>query len=196
MILTLTEKPVYKGIRAMCSLKAPNQEVLGVYEEIIDTWFQESLPSSDEHRQLLGSLVTGDVKTFGKIFQTFLLTSMSYHDIPIQEPEKVYHAFVLGLLIGLKDTHEVKSNRESGYGRYDVSLIPYDKKQLGIILEFKIVDKDDKETLETCAEKALLQIEEKQYVTELAARGITQVVCLGLAFLGKKVLIKEHRVTL
>ena len=124
-----------------------------------------------------------------------LITSRSHHDIPAKNPERVYHAFVLGLLVALKDTHEVKSNRESGYGRYDVSLIPYDKKALGIVLEFKKVD-EKKETLETCAEKALVQIEEKKYVAELEGRGITQIICLGLAFLGKRVLIKEHRVAL
>ncbi len=71
------------------------------------------------------------METFSKIFQNFLLSAVSVFDISASEPEKIYHAFVLGMLLGLSDTHEVKSNRESGYGRYDVILIP--KKPAGLL---------------------------------------------------------------
>ena len=76
---------------------------------------------------------------FAHLLQEFILNSVSFFDFPNREPEKSYHLFVLGLLVFLADTYQVKSNRESGYGRYDIMLIPHDKNKLGIIIEFKKV---------------------------------------------------------
>lgn len=87
---------------------------------------------------MLKSLINGDIKTFGKILKFFVKNSMSYFDAGGSESEKVYHAFVLGILLGLGDNYEVKSNRESVYGRYDVMVIPKDIGKIGIIIEFKI----------------------------------------------------------
>jgi SET domain-containing protein len=95
------------------------------------------------------------------------------------------------MLVALKDTHEVKSNKESGYGRYDVMIIPKDKKQLGIIIEFKKVNKK-RETLESAAYKALKQIEDKNYESELLNIGIKNILKIAMAFEGKEVLIKER----
>jgi SET domain-containing protein len=95
------------------------------------------------------------------------------------------------MLVALKDTHEVKSNKESGYGRYDVMIIPKDKKQLGIIIEFKKVNKK-RETLESAADKALKQIEDKNYESELLNIGIKNILKIAMAFEGKKVMIKER----
>ena len=100
---------------------------------------------------------------------------------------------MLGLLVGLRDIYEVKSNRESGYGRYDVMLIPKidDKNYNAIILEFKVFDSYDESGLEDTARSALRQIEEKNYDAELIARGIKKerIRHYGFAFEGKKVLI-------
>jgi SET domain-containing protein len=95
------------------------------------------------------------------------------------------------MLVALKDTHEVKSNKESGYGRYDVMIIPKDKKQLGIIIEFKKVNKK-RETLESAVDKALIQIEDKNYESELLNMGIKNILKIAIAFEGKKVMIKEY----
>jgi len=95
------------------------------------------------------------------------------------------------LLVALEKTHEVKSNRESGFGRYDVCIIPKNIKELGIVIEFKKVDVDEKEDLEKAANLALEQIQEKQYVAELLSLGIERVLTLGIAFQGKKVLVKK-----
>jgi len=113
----------------------------------------------------------------------------SYHDFG-GEPEKVYHALVAGLLIWITDTHEIKSNRESGYGRYDIMIIPKDSRQTGYVIEFKTVDKEDNETVDTAVQTALAQIEEKKYETELLERGIENIKKLAVVFNGKDVYVR------
>ncbi len=122
--------------------------------------------------------------------QEFIINTISVYDLPNNEPEKSYHLFVLGLLVLLSDTYQVKSNRESGLGRYDIMLIPKNKKDLGIIIEFKKVSSSDK-SLEKSAQRALDQIEEKNYVQELKDLDIKHIKFLGIAFQGKKVLVKS-----
>jgi hypothetical protein len=118
-----------------------------------------------------------------------MIEAMSYYDISENEPEKIYHSLILGMLIFLRPTHEVKSNRESGYGRYDVLVIPKNKKDLGIVMEFKKVSSS--KDLEKGAVEALKQIEEKHYTQELNQRGINRILGMGLAFFGKQVMIKN-----
>ena len=170
-------------------LKIPNLEVEYLFEEIIEGWFKRSI-YNDHYQMMLKGLVSGDLETFEAIFRDFVVKSFSYFDTAHEEAEKVYHAFVLGLLLGLNHTHEVKSNRESGYGRYDVMLIPKDPMQFGIVIEFKKVNTVKKETLEEAAEAALTQIAQKRYTQELADRGIHSVIQLGIAFQGKEVFMK------
>ena len=88
------------------------------------------------------------------------------------------------------NTHDTKSNRESGYGRYDITIIPHDPAQTGYVIEFKTVDKEDNETVDTAAAAALAQIEEKKYETELVERGIENIKKLAIVFSGKDVYIK------
>ncbi|SHH37850.1 AAA family ATPase [Tepidibacter thalassicus] len=180
----------FKRGKTYCNLKIPNLEVAYLYEEIIMSWFDESI-NNDKFNIMLKSLVNGDIKTFSKILKEFVLSSISYFDTGGNESEKVYHAFVLGMLVALCDDYEVKSNRESGYGRYDVALIPKDKSKIGIIMEFKKVDKDDKENLEIAAQNAINQIKNKNYKLDLLDRGIKNIIELGIAFEGKDVLVMQ-----
>ncbi len=178
--------------KLICDLRIPNQEVFYLYENIIRTWFKESI----ENKQLdilLDSLTSGDIETFEVIFQEFVINSMSIFDTGGKEPEKVYHAFVLGMLVYLSDQYEVKSNRESGYGRYDVMLIPKDKNRLGIVMEFKKVNNYRNETLDEALDKALNQIEERKYSQDLVREGVKEIIELGLAFSGKVVKVRERR---
>ena len=145
-----------------CRLRIPNVEVGELYKTMILDWFKTTIHET-KYRLLLTSLTSRDVDTFSQIFQEFLLSSTSVFDVASDEPEKIYHALVLGMLIGLKDRYVVKSNRESGYGRYDVMLIPKDPKELGIILEFKKVGRFEETDLETAVASALKQIEDKHY---------------------------------
>ncbi|OLN33109.1 AAA family ATPase [Desulfosporosinus metallidurans] len=105
-------------------------------------------------------------------------------------PEKIYHAFVLGLLVGLRPDYEIKSNREGGYGRYDVMVIPRDTSKAGLIIEFRSVDPEEVKDLEQIAQLALQQIEAKEYQQELFERGIHKIIKLGIVFRGKEVLVK------
>ncbi|MFH0898805.1 MAG: PD-(D/E)XK nuclease domain-containing protein, partial [bacterium] len=140
---------------------------------------------------MLNSLVGGDIQEFKNIFYDFVLKSFSAFDTGGKEPEKFYHAFVLGMLVSLSENYEVKSNKESGYGRYDVMIIPKNPNLRGVIMEFKKIGTSKTDSLENAVEGALNQIEEKKYAMELMARGIKDIVKLGIAFDGKKVLVKE-----
>ncbi len=112
---------------------------------------------------------------------------MSSYDLSSNEPEKSYHLFVLGLLVALRDIYEVKSNKESGLGRYDITLIPRANNKPGIVMEFKIVRKS--ETLETAAQRALEQIIQKKYTQELFDRSIDKIIAYGIAFEGKNIFV-------
>jgi hypothetical protein len=171
------------------SLSIPNEEVKITYTGIIDRYFSTKV-ENEKLEIMLKSLIAGDIKLFEKMLKMIVLSVFSYHDFG-NEPEKVYHALVAGLLIWISNTHEVKSNRESGYGRYDIVIIPKDPTQTGYVIEFKSVDKDENETVENAIKTALAQIEAKHYETELKERGIKQIKKLAIAFRGKEVFVKE-----
>ena len=187
--LTVAETPFYG---TPCRLRIPNVEVGELYKSMILDWFKTTIHET-KYRLLLKSLTSGDIDTFSQIFQEFLMSSVSVFDVAAEEPEKIYHAFVLGMLIGLGDKYEVKSNRESGLGRYDVMLIPKNSKDLGIIMEFKKIGRFEKTDLETAVASALKQIEDKQYAQELLDRGIDRILYLALAFEGKHVVIRSKK---
>jgi hypothetical protein len=178
------------GIRDYYKLSIPNLEVTTLYYGLIENWFKDTITKKN-YDVMINSLVNGDIKIFGKLLKQFVLKSISYFDVGGYEGEKVYHAFVLGMLISLNDSHEVISNRESGYGRYDVMIIPKDISKLGIVIEFKKLDPDDEETLEETADMALKQIKEKKYSTTLEARGVKNIKEIGIVFKGKELYIKE-----
>lgn len=171
-----------------CNLKIPNEEIKILYENFIQDIIQGLLKTT-KVTTFLQALITGDVQAFSTLLQEFVINSMSFYDLPSNEPEKSYHLFVLGLLVYLADTYQVKSNRESGLGRYDIMLIPHDKNKHGILMEFKKVSADGKETLEIAAQRALEQIKNKHYAQELTSLGIKQAKAFGIAFQGKQVLV-------
>ena len=148
-----------------CQLKIPNKEVHIFYQNLIGKWFKETL-TNQKYEEMLSTLISGDIENFGYIFEEFVINNISYFDVLGKEPERVYHAFVLGMIISISQNYEVKSNKESGYGRYDVMIIPKDTSKLGIIIEFKKINNLSKETIEEGTLKALKQIEEKRYETE------------------------------
>ena len=171
------------------TLAIPNMEVRMTYVRIIDHYFTAKI-GNEKLEIMLKALIEGDIKLFEKILRKVVTAVFSYHDFG-GEPEKVYHALAAGLLIWISNTHEIKSNRESGYGRYDITIIPHDLTQTGYIIEFKTVDKEDNETVDTAAEADLEQIEEKKYRTELIERGIKNIKKLAIVFSGKDVYVKE-----
>ncbi len=171
------------------SLSIPNLEVREIYITIVEEYFSARTESEDLEN-MLNALVEGDIKRFEMMLKKIVLSVFSFHDFG-NKSEKVYHALVAGLLIWMTDTHEIKSNRESGYGRYDIMIVPRDPSQIGYVIEFKTVDKNNNETMESALKKALKQIEDKKYETELVDRGIKQIKKLAIAFSGKDVSVKE-----
>jgi hypothetical protein len=170
-------------------------EVRTIYIGIIHRYFTDKIENK-KLEIMLKALIDGDVGLFEKMLGKVVAAVFSYHDFG-GEPEKVYHALVAGLLVWISNTHEIKSNRESGYGRYDIMIIPRNplaggtvKGQTGYVMEFKAVEPDGSETVETAAEDALKQIEEKKYETELIDRGIKHIKKLAVVFRGKKVYVK------
>lgn len=127
------------------------------------------------------------MKTFGKILLDIVVAVLNYHDTGGDEPERVYHAFVLGLLVHLQDRYTIRSNRESGYGRYDVLLIPHDASAPGFVFEFKKIDREDDKTPEAALHSALQQIQEKHYAAELQAAGVQNITGIGVVVDGKRV---------
>ncbi len=177
------QKLTQDGTR-ICDLMIPNLEVFSLFRKFISSWLTDSL-TSNELKTMLNSLLFGLLDSFAEPFQKHIMNSMSYFDPSGEESEKVYHAFVLGLLLHLSDTHSVKSNRESGYGSYDIMLIPKNLSDNGVIIEFKKLSSYKKETLQSAAEAGLKQIEEMQYESELKALGVVTVRKYAIAFQGK-----------
>ena len=178
-------------------LAITNLETRSMFYNMFKGWFDDS---DSNYSAFVEALLKGSLKEMNVYMNDVALATFSSFDTgnhPSErtQPERFYHGFVLGLLVELRDIYEVKSNRESGYGRYDVMLIPKnnDKKYNAIILEFKVFDSYDESTLEETVQSALKQIEEKNYDAELLARGIgkERIRHYGFAFEGKKVLIAE-----
>lgn len=184
--LTYSSWKLQEGTK-VCSLIIPNKEIKYLYTELIRNIFQESAVGG-QVQDLLEALTQVNAELFSELLQGFTINSMSFFDLPANQPEKSYHLFVLGLLVMLHDRYEVKSNRESGLGRYDVMIIPKQHNKPAIIIEFKKVIAG--ETLESAAQKALDQIKEKKYAQELQNRDFSKIFAYGIAVEGKKIFLK------
>ncbi len=176
----------------MLSLTIPNKEVQNCYKKIITQWIEETVQLTN-YQGMLQDLTSGDVESFKDVFERTVERVLSSLDVADDEPEKFYHMFVVGMLICLQETHQILSNRDSGTGRYDVMIIPRDITKIGVIIEFKRAKTS--ETLEAAIKTGLTQIKEKNYKAELEARGITQIICVAIAFSGKKVLVQSDKIT-
>lgn len=191
------DKIEYRGILHVpwYHLKITNLETLGMFSEMFTGWFQNT---RSNYNAFIKAMLCGNIKEMNAYINEVALATFSSFDTGSHpsgrtQPERFYHGFVLGLLVELRDQYEVRSNRESGYGRYDVMLIPRQKNQLAFVLEFKVYNAQEELKLEDTVQSALLQIEEKHYDTELIERGISKskIRHYGFAFEGKKVLIGE-----
>ena len=166
-------------------VKLPNYEIKSLFEDIVEDWFSNKV-SGEDLRSILSDLVNLRIPDFQKKFRRLVEEMFSYMDVGRDTAENFYHAFVLGLLVGLKDTYYIKSNRESGLGRYDIMLEPKDKNGNGFIIEFKIAEDMEEDTLEELLEKAKEQIEIKKYDVELRERGIKSITKMVIACKGKQ----------
>ena len=166
-------------------VKIPNYEIKFLFQQIISGWFNDKVIGNDL-RSILKDLVNLNLKEFEKKFNVLVREMFSYMDVGENTAENFYHAFVLGMLVGLKDTYYVNSNRESGYGRYDIMLEPKDKNGNSFIMEFKVLDDMEEKTVDETLENAKKQIEEKGYETNLRERGFKNITKMVYAFKGKE----------
>ena len=174
-------------------LKITNHESILMFEEMIESWFAEEDSAYGNFKE---ALLAGDLDYMNQFMNQVALQSFSSFDSGTKpsenlEPERFYHGFVLGLIVDLAGKYHITSNRESGFGRYDVVMEPLQKQFDAIVMEFKVQNPAKEESLQHTVQNALLQIEEKNYDTELLARGIpkSKIRHYGFAFCGKKVLI-------
>ena len=174
-------------------LKITNHETMLMFEKMIEDWFSEE---DSAYGNFKDALIAGDLDYMNQFMNQVALQTFSSFDTgnkpsKEQEPERFYHGFVLGLIVDLAEKYRITSNRESGFGRYDVVMEPLKENLDAIVMEFKVQNMKKEKSLEQTVENALRQIDEKEYDTELLARGIKKerIRHYGFAFRGKKVLI-------
>lgn len=167
----------------MADLYIPNKEIMFVYDQIISSWFSD-VSSLSSYKLFIKSLITGDLGTFESMLSDYICSAGSYFDFNTNTKEQVFHSLILGLVLGLRDNYVIKSNNESGYGRYDVMLMPRDKDNKGIIIELKVTTKES--DLTRAAKEALNQIEDRKYITTFKEEKVNNVLFIGIAFCGKK----------
>ena len=177
--------------RNIYKVAIPNYEIKYLFEEIIDNWFYDKVPMNDL-RSILKDLTTKNFEEFELKFERLVREMFSFMDVGENTAENFYHAFVLGMLVGLKDTYYVNSNRESGMGRYDIMLEPKDKTANSFIMEFKICRQPGEEGIKKAIEEAMKQIENKKYEVSLKERGFNNITKMVFAFSGKNVKMKVY----
>ena len=188
-----TDASQFGSWKQLYELKLTNFEVRVTFANIVRGWFAQA---AGDYNSFIKALLNDDTEAMNaymnrvsqRIFSTFDVGKKPFEQ---SEPERFYHGFVLGLMVELVDQYEVKSNRESGFGRYDVVLKPRDIRKKAMILEFKVFNPTREKSLEETVDNALHQIKEKEYASELLEAGIEEknIRMYGFAFQGKKVLI-------
>lgn len=177
--------------KELYELSITNFEVMVMFRNIVRDWFAVT---ASNYNAFLRAFLQDDLRAMNAYMNRTALATFSFFDggnRPSEgEPERFYYGFVLGLMVELENRYIITSNRESGFGRYDVMLEPRNKKDNAMILEFKVQDSDEK-SLEDTVKAALEQIEAKQYEVSLIEKGVpaNHIRKYGFAFCGKQVLI-------
>jgi len=187
----------YRGMlnKPWYHLTITNLETESMFENMFAGWFKNQ---DANYNDFVKAMLKGSLKEMNIYMNDVALTTFSSFDTGRRpsrktQPERFYHGFVLGLLADLRERYQIRSNRESGYGRYDVMLMPLNQQDKAIVIEFKVHEPDEESSLQDTVQSALYQIKEKNYDAELLAQGISadRICHYGFAFEGKKVLIGE-----
>ena len=174
----------------LCEVSIPNREIAAVYKnEIFSHLLQIGAITRTTANKIAESLYANNLEKLQKAIAEYMDKSISFYDAGA---EGFYHGLALGLVALMDNHYEIKSNRESGDGRYDISLIPRENKYPGIIMELKWKSGLDEEALEALSDEALRQIDDKRYDSEMSYDGVEKLLKLGIAFSGKKVRIKAE----
>lgn len=177
--------------KTIYEVKIPNKEIMSIYKDEIIIHMGDNLEfTMDSLPQIM---ISGNVQKFQAELQKILKRTASYHDMA-REPEIFYHGLLLGLTVTLTSSYTIKSNRESGYGRFDLAFFPRKtapKTALGIIMEFKKADSSDETAMNSACDTALKQIKNNEYTAEFTSHHISNVLMYGIAFSGKHVKIKK-----
>ena len=186
--LKIPEKELQADGAYLCEVSIPNREIASVYKsEILSHLLQIGAITRSTANKIAESLYANDLKKLQNAIAEYMNKSISFYDAGA---EGFYHGLVLGLIALVDNQYKIKSNRESGDGRYDISLIPREKKYPGIIMELKWKKGLDSKGLEVLAEEALVQINSKRYDLEMKEEGMEVIIKLGIGFSGKKVRMK------
>ena len=180
--LTIIKEDTIDGNKVY-QLDIPNLEIRQVYRSKIMDYLADEMAIEDSIF-MMRDLIRGDSENFARRMNQMLIKMMSYYDAKKQDKEGFYHGLMLGLTAILGNSYRIKSNRESGYGRFDLAIFPKDKTKTGVIMEFKTAETEAK--LEETAQQALMQIETKEYAAEFDEEKVA-VQKYGIAFCGKKV---------
>ena len=172
-------------------VKIPNFEIKALFQNIVRDWFRNKVIGNDLN-SILKDLITLNIEEFEEKFKILVREMFSYMDVGRNTAENFYHAFVLGMLVGLKDSYYVNSNRESGTGRYDIMLEPKDKKENSFIMEFKVFKEEKEKTIEETIENAKKQITDRRYEENLRERGFSHITKMVFAFKGKEVAMEVY----
>lgn len=170
-------------------LEVPNAEVSIVFRTIIQSWIDAGPVKNDRLELLLQALDENNMPIFQRVLNEFVVDTLSYYDTSGRTPEKVYQAFLLGMLAN-SGAYEISSNRESGLGRYDILMRPRKPNKQGVIMELKVYDPMFDESVETVLDSALQQIKDKQYAATLRAAGVSDILEMAITFDGKRVWVK------
>lgn len=201
-----------EGIQTRAKLAIPNQEVSFTHQTLFQSWLEQRLGGSRQVDEQLKAVLSGDTETC-EVLLGQLPQSLSVHDVAerkgekkraksagaAQDPpvaltaEQVYHVFVVSLLLGLQPRHAVRSNRESGIGRYDIMAIPRAPGEPGVVIEIKILNRRKRETVKAAVAAALKQIRERDHAAELRACGADPIHEIGIVFDRKQVWVEAVR---
>ena len=164
----------------------PNNEIKGLFREMVRDWFSNKVEGEDL-RSILKDLVNLKLEDFERKLKKLVIEMFSYFDVGENTAESFYHAFILGMLVGLKDSYYVKSNRESGYGRYDIMLEPKEKESNSFIMEFKIAKEMEEKEVKAKIKEAKEKIKDKKYEQELKERGFKNITKMVFVCNGKEI---------